>query len=65
MYQVSNFLHFIFFVDDTNIFYPDKDPGRLVSTLNKELDKLCKLFITNEFSLNCEKSIYMVFSNKK
>ena len=33
MYKVSKLLHFIIFADDTNIFYLDNDPKRLVDTL--------------------------------
>ena len=39
MYKVSDLLHVIIFADDTNIFYLDKDPVRLVNALNIELKK--------------------------
>ena len=44
MYKVSDLLHFIFFADDTNIFYLDKDPVKLINTINTELDKLSMWF---------------------
>ena len=65
MHKVSDLLHFIIFADDTNIFYLDKNPIRLVNTLNAELEKLTEWFKINKLSLNVGKSNYMVFSNKK
>ena len=65
MYKVSKLLHFIIFADDTNIFFSDKDPVRLVNILNKELEKLSEWFRINKLSLNVKKSNYMVFCNRK
>ena len=52
MFKVSDLLHFIIFADDTNIFYLDKDPVRLVNTINNELNKLTQWFKVNKLSLN-------------
>ena len=65
MHKVSELLHFIIFADDTNIFYLDKNPNRLVSVINTELVKLSQWFKLNKLSLNVQKSNYMLFSNKK
>ena len=65
MFKVSDLLHFIIFADDTNIFYLDKDPVRLVNTINNELNKLTQWFKVNKLSLNVKKSNYMLFSNRK
>ena len=47
MYKVSELLHFIIFADDTNIFYLDKDPTRLINVINGELIKLTLWFRVN------------------
>ena len=65
MHKVSKLLHFIIFADDTNIFYLDKDPNRLVKVINAELVKLTHWFKLNKLSLNVQKSNYMLFCNKK
>ena len=39
-YKSSEMLSFIFFSDDTNIFYPHKDIKRLAETLRIELTKV-------------------------
>ena len=43
----------------------EKDPTRLIDTLNIELKKLTKWFKVNTLSLNVGKSIFMVFGNPK
>ena len=64
MHKVSDLLHFIIFADDTNIFYLDKNPVRLVNTINTELDRLSGWFKINKLSLNVKKSNFMLFNNK-
>ena len=64
MYKVSKLLHFIIFADDTNIFYLEKDPIRLIKTLNIELNKLSDWFKVNKLSLNVEKSNFMAFGKR-
>ena len=64
MYKVSELLHFIIFADDTNIFYLNKNPVRLVNTINTELEKLAVWFKINKLSLNVKKSNFMFFSKK-
>ena len=59
MYKVSDLLHFIIFADDTNIFYLDKDPVKLVNTINTELDKLSMWFKIHKLSLNVKKSNFI------
>ena len=66
MHKVSELLHFIIFADDTNIFYLDKDPYRLVTIINAELIKLSQWFKINKLSLNVKKiKLYAVWQLKR
>ena len=64
MCKVSDFLRFIIFADDTNIFCLENDPLVLVDKLNRELIKLTNWFRVNKLSLNVAKSNFMVFGKK-
>ena len=62
MCKVSKLLQFIVFADDTNIFYLDNDPFKMVKVINEELKQLTMWFKVNKLSLNVTKSNYMIFS---
>ena len=57
----SPLLSFIFFADDTNIFYSHKNFHSLITTLNSELSKVSSWFICNKLSLNIAKTNFMLF----
>ena len=60
----SSLLHFILFVDDTNLFYSHKDFVVLQARVNCELCKLSIWFRANRLSLNVDKTNYIIFGNK-
>ncbi len=64
MHKVSKLLHFIIFADDTNIFFSDNDPVKLIQIINCELNKLTKWFKINKLSLNVTKSNYVIHKKK-
>jgi hypothetical protein len=55
----------LLFVDDTNIFITGKNLHEIVSTLNEELKRISEWLKINKLSLNIDKTLFMVFSNKK
>ena len=62
----SNFLRFILFADDTNLFYSANSLKDLEETINTELTHLSEWFKSNRLSLNIDKTCYILFhSNHK
>ena len=59
----SNSLSFILFADDTNLFFSHKNPNVLVDKINAELLNILQWIQANKFSLNLQKTNYMLFSN--
>ena len=55
--NVSNFVKFILFADDTNMFYSNSDIADLVQLTNIELEKLRVWFAVNRLFLNISKTI--------
>ena len=49
------------FVDDTNLFYSNKDTNTAFIKVNDELQKINKWFISNKLSLNLKKKQMLVF----
>ena len=62
--NISEFLKFVLFADDTNIFASGTNIDELCKNINSELEKLNEWFITNKLSLNVSKTSYMLFSNR-
>ena len=62
--NVSSFLKYVLFADDTNLFASGKDMNTLCRMINAELDLLKTWFSINKLSLNLSKTNYMIFSNK-
>lgn len=60
--NVSEFIKFILFADDTNLFMSGKDIQLLSETLNRELIELNIWFKVNKLSLNVKKTNFIVFS---
>ena len=63
--HVSKILHFILFVDDTNIFFSHKNPAQLIQILNDEIKKLSEWFKSNKLSLNLTKTKFIVFKPRQ
>ena len=61
----SDYLIFILFADDTNLFYSCKDLLQLLEITNRELAKLVEWFRANKLSLNVKKTNYILFGNKR
>ena len=59
----SNVLSFIFFADDSSVFFSHKNPEILLETVNSELKKVTLWIRANKLSLNLQKTNYMLFSN--
>ena len=59
----SKILSFIFFADDSNLFFSHHDPNTLVNTLNNELILVQSWINANKLSLNINKTQYMLFSH--
>ena len=51
----------ILFADDTNFLYSHKDLNELLEIVNRELEKITHWFKANKFSLNIEKTSYLLF----
>ena len=57
----SDLLDPIMFVDDTNLFYSNKDINIPFVKVNDELQKINEWFISNKLSLNVKKNKYSFF----
>ena len=57
----SDLLDPIMFVDDTNLFYSNKDINIPFVKVNDELQKINEWFISNKLSLNVKKKQILVF----
>ena len=62
--NISNFVKFVLFADDTNIFCSSNSLHDLQNLLNRELAKLFVWFSVNKLSLNLGKTNYMLFRNR-
>ena len=65
LFNVSNVLEFIFFADDTNIFFSHKDINSLFTNFNLEMTKLSDWGRANKLSINSKKSTFMIFQPRK
>ena len=54
-------LQLILFADDTSVFAEGKDPSRLVSLINQELEELSRWFRCNRLTLNLKKTEFLYF----
>ena len=61
--QSSKILSFILFADDSSVFYSEKNPRKLLQTINSELISVNDWITANRLSLNLVKTNYMLFSN--
>ena len=63
--HASKILHTIMFADDTNLFLEGKSLDALEMQMNGELKIISKWFKANLLSLNIDKTLNMLFGNKK
>ena len=59
--NVSKFLQFYLFADDTNIYYESSDPLNIHRILNRELRKVRKWLEANRLALNIETTNFVLF----
>ena len=58
---VHLFLIFIFFADDSNLFYTHRDLQHLEQNVNQELSEISLWLRDNELSLNIAKTHFVIF----
>ena len=63
--NVSKFLQFYLFADDTNIYYESSDLLNLLKILNRELSKVRKWLEANRLALNIEKTNFVLFHSSQ
>ena len=59
--NVSKYLSFYLFADDTNIYFKSHDLAHLQKIMNRELKKVRKWLDANRLSLNIDKTNFVVF----
>ena len=64
MSKCSEKLSFVHFADDTTVFIRGASVAGIVPALNAELQKVDSWLCSNKLSLNLEKTVYMVHTNK-
>ena len=63
--NASTSLKFILFADDTNVFCSGVDIQTLCEHISCELDKLHVWLSVNKLSQNVDKTIFIIFGNRK
>ena len=63
--NVSKFLQFYLFADDTNIYYESSDLFNIQKILNRELRKVWKWLEANRLALNIEKINFVLFHSSQ
>ena len=61
--NVSKFLLFFLFLDNTNIYFNSHDLTQLQKIMNGELKKVKKWLDANRLALNIDKTNFVVFSS--
>jgi len=65
MRECSTNLRYVHFADDTTAFHSHSDLQQLTSDVNADLGSLCTWLRCNRLSLNVNKTVYMMFTNRK
>ena len=60
----SNIVNFSLFADDTCATLSDKNMNTLISSFNKEIEKISNWFKSNKLSLNLTKTNYVIFRTR-
>ena len=63
--NVSKYLSFFLFADDTNIYFKHHDLIQLQKIMNRELKKVKKCLDRNHLSLNIDKTNFVVFHSPR
>ena len=63
--NVSKFLQFYLFADDTNIYYESSDLFNIQKILNREFRKVRKWLEANRLALNIEKTKFVLFHSSQ
>ena len=61
----TNFVKFVIFADDTNIFYSSNDIRSVYLTMNAELRLIHRWLLCNKLTLNIGKTKYMIFHRQR
>ena len=61
----SQYLKFVLFADDSNLYLSNDNLNDLTTMLNQELELVRKWIISNKLTLNLNKTHYIIFHRKK
>ena len=61
IFSCSNYLSFILFADDTNIFFQHKNISELTKIVNHELSFVATWFKANKLTLHPDKTKFILF----
>ena len=65
LFLSSNYLSFILFADDTNIFLRHKDLATLTRMVNQELSHVSSWFNANKLTVHPDKSKFIIFHPRR
>ena len=65
LFLSSNYLSFILFADDTNIFLRHKDLATLIRMINQELSHVSSWFNANKLTVHPDKSKFIIFHPRR
>ena len=65
LFLSSNYLSFILFADDTNIFLRHKDLATLTRMINQELSHVSSWFNANKLTVHPDKSKFIIFHPRR
>ena len=65
LFLSSNYLSFIIFADDTNIFLRHKDLATLTRMINQELSHVSSWFNANKLTVHPDKSKFIIFHPRR
>ena len=65
LFHSSNYLSFILFADDTNVFFRHKDLATLVNIVNQELSYVSSWFNANKLTIHPDKSKFIIFHPRR
>ena len=63
--NVSSLAKLILFADDTNLFFSNKDPLKLIELINEEIPKFTQWLKVNKLTLNIDKTKLILFKPRQ
>ena len=63
--NVSSLAKLILFADDTNLFFSNKDPLKLIELINEEIPKFTQWLMVNKLTLNIDKTKLILFKPRQ